>query len=92
MATRTKRSPILKSVAIHQLQALALELKRTPTTKDVAVAARQKKCPPLEVLKRMFGSFRDALRAARLPLDTMQEFSKQELVSQLQDLSQALGR
>src|SRR5215471_1502878 len=92
MATTMKPTPILKSVAIHQLQALALELKRTPTIKDVKLAARKKKCPRVEVFKETFGSFRDALRAARLPLDIMQEFSQDDLLAQLRDLSQVLGR
>jgi hypothetical protein len=60
--------------------------------KDVEIAARHLKCPPLEVFKRAFGSFRDALRAAKLPFNEMQEFSERQLISQLQNLSEALAR
>jgi hypothetical protein len=85
--TRAKASPILKSVVIHQLQVVAGELKRTPTTADIEVAARQKQCSGVETIGRMFGSLRAALTSARLPLNTMQEFSEHELIVQLQDLS-----
>jgi hypothetical protein len=38
-----KNPPVLKSVAIHQLRALAVELKKTPTVTDIIAGARLKK-------------------------------------------------
>jgi hypothetical protein len=61
-------------------------------TKDIEAAARLKKCPSANVITRMFGSLRDALAAAKLPPNTMQQFSEQEMIAQLRDLSLSLGR
>ena len=81
-----------KSVIIHQLRALAVALKRTPTAKDIRDAYLQKKCPSLHAVRAGFGSVTAALKAARLPLRKNQEFTEQELIAQLQDMSKELGR
>jgi hypothetical protein len=87
-----KNPPVLKSVAIHQLRSLAVELKKTPTVADIAAGARRKKCPPVSTLRTLFGTTSGALRAARLPQQRNQEFTEQQLIGQLQDLSGALRR
>lgn len=87
-----KNPPVLKSVAIHQLRALAVELKKTPTVIDITVGARQKKCPSMNTIRKLFGTSTKALRAAKLPPQRNQEFTEQDLIAQLQDLSRALGR
>ncbi|MGH9824346.1 MAG: homing endonuclease associated repeat-containing protein [Blastocatellia bacterium] len=85
-------SRILKLAVITHLQDLASELKRTPMTRDIKAAGRRNKCLSPHTIRNVFGNFSNALRAARLPLNKMQEFSELELISQLQDLSAMLGR
>ncbi len=87
-----KSAPVLKSVAIHQLRDLAVELKKTPTANDITAGARQKKCPPLSVISKLFGGVTGAVKEARLPPQRNQEFTEEELIAQLQNLSLALGR
>lgn len=87
-----KNPPILRSVAIHQLRELAVELKRTPTVNDIVTAARQRKCPSITTIRQLFGGMAQALKESRLPPQRLQEFSRQELTAQLQNLSRALGR
>ena len=87
-----KNPPVLKSVAIHQLRALAVELNKTPTVSDVHSAARQKKCPSMGTIRKLFGRMSEALKAAKLPPQRSQEFTEEQLIAQLQDLSLALGR
>ncbi len=89
---KTPRPPVLKSVLIHHLRLLAVELKRTPTTKDIVIAARQKKCPFPKTIRNAFGTITQALKAAKLPTRSHQEFTREQLIAQLQDLSRALGR
>lgn len=87
-----KNPPVLESVAIHQLRALAVELKKTPTVRDVHSAARQKKCPSMGTLRKLFGRMSEALNAAKLPQQRNQVFTEEQLIAQLQDLARALGR
>ena len=87
-----KNPPVLRSVAIHQLRALAVELRKTPTVRDIEAAAKEKKCPPMSVIRQLFGGAEMALKAARLPPQRNQDFTEQELIDQLQDLARALGR
>src|SRR5258708_4090199 len=87
-----KNPPVLKSVAIYQLRALAVELKKTPTVGDIVEGARQKKCPPLTTIREMFGGVTAAIKEAGLPPQRNQEFTAPELIAQLRDLSSALGR
>jgi hypothetical protein len=87
-----KSAPVLKSVAIHQLRDLAVELKKTPTANDVIAGARQKKCPPMSVINKLFGGVAAAVKEAGLPPQRNQEFTEEELIAQLQNLSSALGR
>ena len=86
----TKRS-IDRGVLIIQLQALAQELRRTPTFKEVEAARRERKCDSVKAFQRTFGSWSNALRAAKLPLNLKQEFSREELLNQLRDLGKSLG-
>jgi hypothetical protein len=87
-----KNPPVLKSVAIHQLRALAVELKKTPTVRDIAAGARENKCPPMSIIRKLFGTSAKALKAANLPPQRNQEFTEEQLIEQLQDLSHSLGR
>jgi hypothetical protein len=87
-----KLPPVLKSVAIHQLRSLAVELKKTPTRRDIIAAAKQKKCPSMTTIQLLFGGMIGALKEARLPPQSNQDFTPEELVAQLRDLSNALGR
>lgn len=55
-------------------------------------AARQEKCSPYRAFTRAFGTLQNALRVAKLPLNYNQEFTENQLIAQLRDLSRALGR
>src|SRR5262249_25280286 len=87
-----KSPPVLRSVAIHQLRTLAVELRKTPTANDIIAGARQKKCPSINVINDLFGGVVAAGKAAGLPPERNQEFTEHELIAQLQDLARALGR
>ncbi|HKF55694.1 MAG TPA: hypothetical protein VKJ45_09630, partial [Blastocatellia bacterium] len=87
-----KNPPVLKSVAIHQLRSLAVELKKTPTVNDIVAAAKQRKCPSITTIRQLFGGMAKALKESRLPPQRLQEFNEDELIDQLRNLSRALGR
>jgi len=87
-----KNPPVRKSVAIHHLRALAVELKKTPTVRDITAGARQKKCPSMDTFRKLFGTLAEALNSAKLPPQRNQRFTEDQLIAQLQDLSCALGR
>jgi hypothetical protein len=89
---KTSQRPIIKAVIIQQLQSLAVELNRTPTGADIKAAHRRGKCVSLRAARKAFGTIREAQKAAKLPLRKHQEFTKQQLIAQLQDLSRVLGR
>lgn len=59
---------------------------------DLQAGARQQECASYSEFREAFGGLQNALKAARLPLNYNQEFTEQELIAQLQDLSRALGR
>ncbi|HEU4388395.1 MAG TPA: hypothetical protein VFV34_11400 [Blastocatellia bacterium] len=94
MPRRTKQPArlVLKSVVIHQLRSLAVELKKTPTAMDIAAGARRNRCPSLNTVRTAFGTVTLALKAAKLPTRRHQEFTREQLIQQLRDLSRALGR
>ncbi|GEM_PF-4443170 len=52
--------------AAQRLRALAKELSRIPTSRDVAKASKEGKCPCVLTLTRLFGSFNKTLYAAGL--------------------------
>lgn len=91
-ATKSKQLAVSKLVLVHQLQSLAVELKRTPRMRDITEAARQEKCASYGAFTRAFGTLQNALRAAKLPLNYNQDFSESALIAQLRDLSRAAGR
>jgi hypothetical protein len=91
-AMAKKNPPVLKSVAIHQLRTLAVELKKTPTVNDIVAAAKQRKCPSITTIRQLFGGMAEALKESRLPPQRLQEFTEDELIAQLRNLSSALGR
>ncbi|MGH9764134.1 MAG: homing endonuclease associated repeat-containing protein, partial [Blastocatellia bacterium] len=86
------RAEIDRSTMIAQIKALAAELNRTPTIKDVTLAYRQEKCVATSMLDKAFGGFRLAILAAGLQPVKRQEFTRAELIAQLKMLSQSLGR
>ena len=88
---RTTQEPIIPGVLILQLQALAQELKRTPTFKDLEAARRKGKCHSMTAFLRTFGTWSNALRVAKLPLNENQEFSREQLLDQLRDLGKSMG-
>src|SRR5713101_39760 len=90
-AAKSKRHVVSKLVLVHQLQALAVQLKRTPTMNDIRNGARQEKCASYGAFTKAFGTLQNALRVARLPLNYNQEFGETTLIAQLRDLSRALG-
>src|SRR5438128_3638459 len=83
---------MLNRILIQQLQSLAVQLKRTPKMSDIQAAARQDRCASYAAFTKAFGSLQNALKVAKLPLNYNQDFTEQELIAQLQDLSGALGR
>ena len=91
-AAKSKQYPVSKLVLVQQLQSLAGELKRTPRMRDITEAARQEKCASYAAFTKAFGTLQNALKVAKLPLNFNQEFTDNQLIAQLQDLSRALGR
>jgi phage terminase small subunit len=86
------QSAMVKLTIIQDLHTLAHELKRTPTSKDIVSCRQGGGQLSLTAIRSTFGSLPGALRAAKLPLTKKQEFTRQQLIDQLRDLSHALGR
>ncbi|MGH9761275.1 MAG: homing endonuclease associated repeat-containing protein, partial [Blastocatellia bacterium] len=87
-----EKPAIVKLAIVQYLQDLGRELNRTPTTADVKSRPVKGGHISLYTIKDTFGSLPVALRAANLPLTYKQEFTQPQLIEQLQDLAQALGR
>lgn len=84
---------IERAILIQDLQELASALKRTPTVKDIQTAKRKGKIRRnIEVYRKYFGSLNEALREARLPLNYNQEFTRDELIQQLRNISKKFKR
>jgi hypothetical protein len=86
MSRRSFPTPI-KLILIEQLHELARKLGRTPTNKEVSSAHKEGKCLSLSTFVNAFGSFSQALKAANLPLNYGQQFSRAELILQLKNLA-----
>ena len=89
---RPRQPPPIRAVLIQELHDLAQELGRSPTRKEIRRAFQEGKTHSEPTYYRVFGSFVNALQAARLPLNYDQPFAREELIEQLQNLSMALGR
>lgn len=75
-----------------ELQVLAQELKRSPTTTDVNEFSKKGRCSSLITFYALFGDFNSALKAARLKPRYNQVFDKKLLLDELKALHKRLGR
>lgn len=85
------RSPSKGFLAL-ELQVLAQELGRTPTTTNVGEFSKRGRCSPLDVYYEVFGDFNSALKSARLRSRYNRVYDKVELVAELKALHQELRR
>lgn len=85
-----------RKLLIKQLQALATQLGRTPSDRDVKRASKGRKGAHPKTFVKVFGSFNAAIEAAGLlphPVDRPGgRYGKEELIRQLKSLASELGR
>lgn len=97
LATKTK--PYLvetatlpsRSQLILQLQAIAQDLGRTPTRKDIQQLSKQGKAFSRRVFYAVFGGFRAAITAARLPAIYNRRLDREQLLAELRELHRRQG-
>jgi superfamily II DNA or RNA helicase len=77
---------------IHLLQELSERLGRTPKIEDVEKACKEGRCASIQAFKTAFGTFNKALESAEIELNIKRDYSKEELIHLLQELSERLGR
>jgi Homing endonuclease associated repeat len=77
---------------ILELHGIAQSLGKTPTTDAVTRLSKKKKCSPLNTYYAVFGSFVEAVRASKLKQHYKQEFDKEKLIYELQQLRKKLKR
>ena len=82
----------LKAVLVQELREFARVLGRTPTVKEVKKAFSEGLTHSEPTYYSVFGSFTAALKAAGLPVNYAQPFSREQLIKQLKNLATALGR
>ena len=86
------RQPLpIKAVLIQELREFGRRLGRTPTIKEVKKAFGEGLTHSEPTYYRVFGSFTAALKAAGLPLNYSQHFTKADLVEQLNNLAAPVG-
>jgi hypothetical protein len=81
-----------KAVLIQDLHDIAHSLGKTPTKMDLRKAIAEGRTYHESIYNRVFGTWSNALRAAYLPLNVNQEFTREELLEQLHNLSNHLKR
>jgi hypothetical protein len=87
------RQPLpIKAVLVQELREFAGMLGRTPTIKEVKKAFSEGLTHSEPTYYRVFGSFTAALKAAGLPLNYSQPFTRADLIEQLNNLAAAIGR
>lgn len=97
-AVREVKAGYSTDYLIRCLQELAGRFRRTPTLRDMKDAYKQGLCPGLPVFYRHFGPFKEAVKAAKLPEEEVEEKPRKyspkerELLSQLMILANNLGR
>lgn len=77
-----------KDECISMLQSFAKELKKSPTQAEVH---KNRSLPSLALYRRHFGNFTEALKAAGLAVNQIQEVSDDDLLEQLRLLQKELG-
>ena len=82
----------IKAVLIQELREFARQLGRTPTIKEVKKAFSEGLTHSEPTYYRVFGSFTAALKAAGLPLNYSQPFTRADLIEQLNNLAATVGR
>lgn len=75
-----------------ELQVLAQELGRAPTTQDVNEFSKMGRCSSLITFYTLFGDFNSALKSARLKTRYNQVFDKKLLLDELKALHKKVGR
>jgi superfamily II DNA or RNA helicase len=77
---------------IAQLQSEAKRLRRTPFMTDMDVSSKACRTATGGTFMRVFGSWNDALLAAGLEINRARSYTKEALVTQLQNEAKRLGR
>ncbi len=80
-----------REVLITQLQTLARNLGRSPTTFDIKAASKRGTCASDQSFKQHFGSLNKALQEAGLPITRQHYYTDEELLQQLRNVSEELG-
>ncbi len=81
-----------KKCLIAELKEIAKTLGKTPTTKDIRLLSKEKKCHTLENYYAIFGSYIEAVKTAGLKQHYKQEFDKERLLSELRKLGKIFNR
>jgi uncharacterized protein YaaR (DUF327 family) len=77
---------------ILELHTIEQSLGKTPTTEDINRLSKKKKCHTLHTYYAVFGSFVEAVRNSKLKQHYKQEFDKDKLIYELQELHKKLKR
>ncbi len=83
---------VTKERAIHDLRKLAQDLGRVPRQHDVQAASADRRCVSPGVYRDLFGSHAQAVAAAGFKPVKRPNFSRDDLLQQLQSLGAQLGR
>jgi hypothetical protein len=78
-----------KEQLIFYLKKLSVELKKTPTIKDIN---KNKSIPSSSTYLKRFGRWNNALKAAGLKINAKKEYHKEELLENLKILAKELQR
>lgn len=77
---------------VLELRALAQRLGRTPTLQDVRERSKRRLGSSDGTYRGVFGSFREALRRARLTPGHLRQYSPERIIAELRALRKKLGR
>ena len=77
---------------ISELRQIARVLGKTPTTNDITRLSKQRKSQTLQNYYAVFGSYVDAVKAAKLKQHYKQEFDKEKLLAELRTLGKSFKR
>jgi superfamily II DNA or RNA helicase len=89
---RNIRTGYSRTILVKQLQTLALNLSRIPTTADIIDASKKGVCASPATLNAYFGGIIPALYAAGLSERSDFYYNKNQIIEQLQRLTKVIGR
>ena len=85
------RAGYTQEILIRQLQELAQQLGRAPTSRDVQRASAQGRCASFGTFLKIFTSFGRALEVAGFAAN-IRHYTREELITAVQTLARELGR